>query len=411
MKVLWMSINPALYRPGPFGNWSTALETALLKYHGDELQLAVAFESDREEPFKVRQDGVDYYPVLCTLPHSRIDERWAVLRAGLLAAIDDFRPDVIHCFGTEWLHGAIARETSVPVVVHMQGFLNIYHEMTAMAFPKARPPWYSMRGMKSRLRGLIRRPTAMNRDAFEREVMRANRYFMGRTAWDRNIVRYYSPGSMYFYAPEAIRPAIYQAAGSWQFRPGTKLRLLTVSLADERKGNEIILRTARLLKDLLGLDFEWRVTGKAADFAAAEARSGLRHEQVNVSLIRKIDAPQIVSELREATLFVHPSLIDNSPNAVCEAQLIGRPVVASNVGGVPQLVEHGQTGFLYPYNEPHTLAFLIGDIFADGPLLTRISNNEAACAAQRHDPKRVADTVVDIYRAVVDDYRKNKAEG
>ena len=291
----------------------------------------------------------------------------------------------------------------------MQGFLNIYLEMLAMTFPPPKPPWNPARAVKARLRRLIHLPPPLNVDAFERAVMRDNHYFMGRTEWDRNIVRYYSPGAKYYYAPETIRSLIYEAAGSWQFRPQAKLRLLTVSRADARKGNEIILRTARLLKDLLGLEFEWRITGEASDFAEAEARSGLRHEQVNVSLIGKIDAPRVVSELREATLFVHPSLIDNSPNAICEAQLIGCPVVASNVGGVPQLVEHGQTGFLYPYSEPHTLAFLIGNIFADGTLLTRISENEVACATKRHDPKLIADTVVDIYHAVVDDYRKGEA--
>ena len=414
IKVLWLSINPALYRPSVFGNWSTALETALLQYHSADIQLAIAFESEHDEPFKALRDSVTYYPVRCVVPrgsrfrrHDYLAEKWAVLRLGLLAAIEDFRPDVIHCFGSEWLYGAIARDVSVPVVVHMQGFLNVYHEILTMVFPPPKPRWNPLRAAKAILRRLIRHSPVWSADGFEREVMRDNRYFMGRTEWDRNIVKYYSPGAKYFYAPEAIRPLIYEAAGTWQFRPQAKLRLLTVSsvFVDGRKGNEIILRAARLLKFMLGLDFEWRVTGEASEFAEAEKRSGLRHDQVNVNLIGTIDAPQLVSELMEATLFVHPSLIDNSPNAVCEAQLIGCPVVASIVGGVPQLVEHGQTGFLYPYNEPHTLAFLIGNIFADGPLLNQVSSNEVACATKRHNPKLIADNVSSVYRAVIDDYR------
>ena len=86
---------------------------------------------------------------------------------------------------------------------------------------------------------------------------------MGRTEWDRNIVKYYSPGTKYYYAPEAICPLIYESAGSWLYRPQAKLRLLIVSRADTRKGNEIILRTAQLLKS--------SATAAARDGTAASA--------------------------------------------------------------------------------------------------------------------------------------------
>lgn len=99
--------------------------------------------------------------------------------------------------------------------------------------------------------------------------------------------------------------------------------------------------------------------------------------------------------------------MDNSSNAICEAQLIGCPVIASNVGGTAQLVEDGVTGFLYPYHEPHTLAFLIGHLYREEGVLTRISQNETALARQRHDPKLVAEAVLHTYASVIKDWESH----
>src|SRR5258708_38945182 len=50
------------------------------------------------------------------------------------------------------------------------------------------------------------------------------------------------------------------------------------------------------------------------------------------------------------------SYAESSPNAMLEAMAMGKPVVATNVGGVPELVEEGQTGFLVPPRDPKAIA-------------------------------------------------------
>ena len=83
-----------------------------------------------------------------------------------------------------------------------------------------------------------------------------------------------------------------------------------------------------------------------------------------VDMLGVLTPTNIAAELMTASLFVHPSHIDNSPNALCEALLMGVPSVASNVGGVPSLVENGHTGLLYPDNDPFMLAGAI-DLLLD----------------------------------------------
>ena len=399
MKVMWMSSGSSMLHDDESISLTAPLEGILAEYCADQIRLAVVFESEYEGQVTTVKGITTYYPINASMNQVAFSyQGWESAKTELLRAVADFQPDIIHCFGSEWPYGAIAESVSVPVVIHMMGFLNTYFPALDMVL-----------GYNASEKGPVSRPED-GASAFERRIMKANDYFMGRTEWDRNIVKYYAPGAKYYHVPEAIKPRIYRASGRWKYHYQGKLRLLTISSADYRKGNEIILRTARILKEQLNIDFEWRVAGSKDFFSFFEQRTGINRQDVNIDLIGRIDTRQIIEELSSADFFIHPSILDNSPNSICEAQLIGCPVIASNVGGIPQLIESGETGFLYPYHEPHTLAFLIGNLYREEEVLTRISRNEAAESRRRHDPKRIADTVVRTYASVIADWKSNQQE-
>lgn len=148
----------------------------------------------------------------------------------------------------------------------------------------------------------------------------------------------------------------------------------------------------------------WEIAGHPEFFSYFEKKTGISAEDVNIRLVGMIDDKSILDHFEKADLFIHPSIMDNSPHAICEAQLIGLPVLSSNVGGIPQLIEDGKTGFLYPYNEPHTLAFLIGNIFEDHDLLTQISENSRTMAHIRHDPDAIAGAMFQAYEEIIKDH-------
>lgn len=402
MRVMWLSMNSSMLNHDESIGMTAPLEECLMRYYNDKIQLAVVFQSEHEGQTKIVRENTTYYPVNADI--DRIDhniQSWKEVKTKLLSIIEEFQPDIIQCFGAEWSYGAIAEFVSVPVVIHLMGFLNIYLPTIDMV------TGYSACSAESSGEFPPRRLEDDLMD-FERGIMLANRYYMGRTQWDRNIVKYYSPGARYYHVPEAIKPRIYNAFGQWKYHYDGKLRLLTISSADYRKGNEIILRTAKILKDLLNIDFDWRVAGSKDFFAFFEQRTGIHHQDVNINLLGRIDTCQIVEELTCADFFIHPSIIDNSSNSICEAMLIGCPVLSSNVGGNAQLIEDGTTGFLYPYQEPHTLAFLIGNLYREEHLLTQVSQNSVQVSRQRHDPKSVANALFRTYQSVITDYEGNE---
>jgi len=96
-------------------------------------------------------------------------------------------------------------------------------------------------------------------------------------------------------------------------------------------------------------------------------------------------------------MYVHPSYIDNSPNSVCEAQLLGAAVVATSVGGVPSLIDDGQTGFLVHSGRPDEIAERIVALYRNKALLRKVGRQGREVAMKRHDRAKIVSDLMDVY--------------
>lgn len=108
----------------------------------------------------------------------------------------------------------------------------------------------------------------------------------------------------------------------------------------------------------------------------------------------------MADQYRMAHVFVCSSSIENSPNSLGEAQLIGCPVVASYVGGVPDMVDNNITGLLYRFEETEMLAAAICRIFNNDNLAEALSTREIETASKRHDGIKNANRMMEIYKTV-----------
>lgn len=117
---------------------------------------------------------------------------------------------------------------------------------------------------------------------------------------------------------------------------------------------------------------------------------------------------ELTSQLLRSSVYVHPSYIDNSPNSLCEAQMLGLPVIATNVGGVSTLISNGETGFLVPANAPYELAYLIKQLQQSQDLQTTIARKGAAAAALRHDRDTIAKALLSTYETIVTEWKQKQ---
>jgi glycosyltransferase involved in cell wall biosynthesis len=99
-----------------------------------------------------------------------------------------------------------------------------------------------------------------------------------------------------------------------------------------------------------------------------------------VQFTGRLDTSAIVSLYSEADVALNPSRADNTPNSILEALSCGVPVVSTDVGGVPYLVEHGRTAWLVPVDVPECMAAGIVKVLQDETLRTTLVQQGAGLA-------------------------------
>jgi glycosyltransferase involved in cell wall biosynthesis len=114
-----------------------------------------------------------------------------------------------------------------------------------------------------------------------------------------------------------------------------------------------------------------------------------------------INREQLRAQLKLATFLALPTREDNCPMVVLEAMAAGVPVLASAVGGVPDLVEHEVNGLLCNPDEPETFCAAAARFLDDRDFANRIAASASAQARQRFHPQVIAQKHLEIYRDVL----------
>lgn len=113
---------------------------------------------------------------------------------------------------------------------------------------------------------------------------------------------------------------------------------------------------------------------------------------------RRRDALDFVSA---ADVFVNPAEAEGLPVAVLEAMALQRPVVATSVGGVPEVIEHERTGLLVAPGDPHALSSAIERVLEAPELAARLGAEGGRIVAERYSLPSMVGKVEDLYRSLL----------
>lgn len=412
MKVLWFEITvPSRFKDAnaPIAGWQDSLEQIVRT--DKDIELTIAFEGLEGMRPKVI-DGVRYIPLV---PHyTWIDKkiknsanRWNSANKVIPLAvkcIEEVKPDLIHCFGTEWEFGQVAKYTQIPVVIHMQGCIAPYVDA-------AYPPGYSesdlilqaLQNFNIKELFYIWRGRHYN-DSWkdmEHDTFKAVRNYMGRTEWDRQLVELFHPGAHYYHVEEALRPAFINNAEVWQPKVGEhKLKLITTGGNTHWKGMDVLLKTAHVLKEH-GVDFEWNVAGNVSIQHEVEKKERMKFSENNVNILGFMDPDKLQEILLSADIYIHTAYIDNSPNSISEAQYLGLPIISTNVGGISSLVVDGKEGKLVPANSCYNMAYEIISLAKDYERQIMYSGNSMKHARERHNPQNILEQLLGCYNSIL----------
>jgi glycogen(starch) synthase len=121
-----------------------------------------------------------------------------------------------------------------------------------------------------------------------------------------------------------------------------------------------------------------------------------------VHVLGELPREQALALVSRADVVVLPSLWENLANACLEAMALGRPVVATSVGGFVELLEHGETGSLVPPGDADGLAAELSRLLGDEEARRALGARAAERAAELDVP-RIAERLVDLYERVAAD--------
>jgi glycosyltransferase involved in cell wall biosynthesis len=189
-------------------------------------------------------------------------------------------------------------------------------------------------------------------------------------------------------APERALPAR---------RPGLP-RVVFLGQLVERKGIHVLIESMARLRgeaELLLVGGDWRSSGYAADVLALARRLG-----VDEWITFEDHRGDVGAILSTADVLVLPSFSEARPRTIIEAMMLGIPVVATSVGGVPSLVDDGRTGLLVPAGDAAALADALGRLVRSPELRERLGDAAARHAASEFSAVRTAQRYLRLYRSL-----------
>jgi glycosyltransferase involved in cell wall biosynthesis len=137
--------------------------------------------------------------------------------------------------------------------------------------------------------------------------------------------------------------------------------VLGLGRLETQKGFDVLIEALARLE--AGVDL--LLAGDGSARAALKAQASARGLGERVHFLGATDRATTVALLRGAALLACPSRFEGLPLVCIEALAVARPVVASAVNGIPELVRDGETGFLVPPDDAGALAAAIGRVLAD----------------------------------------------
>ncbi len=409
MRVLWFTGSPlpAYYRHVGIplrgsGHWHWTLLDSLKK--ATDWEIAVVSAVPGATDCHIQEDRVDHFVLHQKKRRFSLDNYDANDIRRCVEIVSAWDPDLIHVHGTERFYGLLSAEehTAVPTLVSIQGMVNPYlrvfwgglklRDIIAMHSPLQLALLRGWWGLYLRW---------LRHAAVERRIITGNRFFAGRTEWDRAQVRALNPAATYLTVGEVLRQEFFDSV--WSVDACEKHTLFFSNANEPRRGTGCLLQAAAILKqEFPSLRVRLGRVAGTGRFARL-VRGWIQEQGLSdcVDVMPYLGVGEMIRQMKSAHVFVMPSYAENSPNSLCEAQLVGMPCVASCVGGIPSLVRHGKTGLLFPPGDAPMLAERIREVFRSHSLAERLGQNARTEAIGRHASTTVVKQMLEAYATVV----------
>lgn len=329
MKAAWISYFPVEWLPGAPeevrrlprqhpATWQRVLLEELAGQKGLELHVLVV-RKQFPRTFDFEWKGVQFHCLKVPPGMRALSLFWwetLLIRRALKA----IRPDLVHAWGVERGAALVASRLGYPYLVTIQGLLRWYLQ-------QIRQNWAQV------FEASLERPALKRASLVTTESSFGVRWLAGEYPHLKILQVEHAPNWLYH---------------KIERQPATKpVHFLYVGVLSLIKGSDIMLKGLdRVMADL---DFHLTIIGGGSpefmERLKAETSPGLWER---ITMKHGLTPEQVAREMASATMMLFPTRADTSPNSVKEAVVAGLPVVASEVGGIPDYVKAGKNGITFP---------------------------------------------------------------
>lgn len=424
MRVLWVCNVPIPQIVNDMGvnapnicGWLTGFANSLQT--NQKIELHIAFPQMGLKSLKQGHIGrIKYYAfsqpkIWGFLPAEDQLHTSAEMVAQLGEIVRCVRPDILHIFGTEYPHSLVAAQVfgrPEKTVVNIQGLTSYYWIHFNSGIPYKELKRFAISNVA---RGnLLQQAARLKiRGEFEIQTIRNVGHVIGRTDWDEACTKEINPDVNYHFCNETLRDSFY--TGAWNYEGCEKYSIFMSQAATPIKGLQFMLRAMpEILRafpdahlyvagnDLTRTDSLYAKL-KISSFSKYIKKLIVEYKLVNkVTFTGSLNEQQMKERFLKSNVFVSSSTIENSPNSLGEAMLLGMPCVSSDVGGVKNLMKHEEEGYVYQADAPYMLAYYVKKVFLDhkhSKQLARAAQNHAKIT---HNREVNLKCLLDIYRDI-----------
>ena len=404
--------------------WITGLMEALLSENCQEAQdlqveLGVAFPvASGEKMLKGDTGRVRFYGFRENTGKPEVYDPG--LETDMQEILQDFEPDILHCFGTEYPHTLAAVRTfgrPQSSLVGIQGLCAVYAEAYMANIPKKLRSITTFRDWVKRDNMYRQQEKFRLRGKWEQEAVRLTGHVAGRTDWDRYWTSEWNSKVKYHILQETLRPCFYE--GEWRYEncrrhsifmsqgdyPIKGLHYMLDALAAIRyQYPDVHLYVAGNCLLRQGPTAALRISGYGR---LLEAQIREYELEDHVTFLGSQDANQMKEQYLRCNAYVCVSSIENSPNSLGEAMLLGVPVVAGLVGGVGSMIGPEEGWLFNGFSKDEggemqrisqDLRKQVMEVFARQEQVTERTWKAREHARQTHDAEKNLKQLLDLYR-------------
>lgn len=419
MRILWFAGNPGLAaikilkKEEVGGGWIPTIEEKIKSF--DNIELGLAFPS----PVISLEKHLDGKHLYYQIPreNNKLKKYINRLRYNVnnknnldhyIEIIKDFKPNIIHIWGTEMDFGLLISKVNIPVVVWMAGNLSVYiRKWFSGNLNQFEILRYSSIKNLFLFSGLFHEYYLTKRCALrEQKIFSDCEYFIGRTEWDRKICRVLSPNSKYFFCGDMIRNEFYYSP-EVKKNKHKEMILFSTILGNIYKGLDTVIEASIILRNNTNTNFHWKIAGINEDTEIAKIykkKYSIKYEDIGIELLGVLKTSKLVEEMKNTSIYIHPSHIENSPNSVGEALLLGLPVIATYSGGTGNLIQNNITGVLIQDGDPYVLAGSIVELSENTKLRQELGSKARIKAREYYNPDTIIKDLLKIYETIIKNY-------